>query len=294
MRAFRLCVCILLVAILSVGATGCRRAPSTSDYTLYTYDTTQGKFVGLGIQLTFREDMQRFELTMLNAVRLFGPVKETATGYLLEIDGEVYKQATTAIEELSDRQEDNLSSEALDSWNASLSVSEQIFKQGEYIFSSNTVDLIRRVSEHDNRANYTSIEGYYESAQNVENIYQFKDFKVYGNVKDKDGNATYDADGNPVMSEVPNATYLLTGGFIILTRIDAHGEVLTDDNGAPKRIVYLLSSIGFPKDITQFAYADDDYSDLTKEMAAQLAGKSVGVLTKTFYSTRDVSSLQFG
>ena len=293
MKTVRFLAIIMVCAVLcTVPLTACVEQQATGGaYTLYTYDSEHNTFVDVGCRLTIAEDKSSFGLSFLDIVQYFGEMKKVPTGYVLEIKAEVYEQAAKAMETLTKEQKETQSSEVKEAWDNFSTSSEQVFLFNDYVFSSASIDLIRRVGDG-SKSSYTSIEGYYESAANAENIYLFRNGYVYGNVKDEDGKATY-KDGNPVMNETAGASYVLSDGFIVLTRIDKDGGVLLDTNGKPQKIVYLLASITYPADIADFVYTEDDYSEATKALAEQLAGKTVGLLTKTFYSARKLDELDF-
>lgn len=293
MKTVRWLIVMVLVATIGVGLlTGCNEQSAARDgYDLYTYDTEANAFAPIGVKLRFDQDKKGFGIEYAGVIQLFGEMREVPTGYVLSIRNDVYAQAEAALSELSEEQKKEQTAEVGKEWNNAIATEEQVFLNGDYAFSSLSIDLIRRVGDG-SKSNYTSIDGYYESANNNENIYLFKDGKVYGNVTDKDGNATY-KNGEPVMNETAGASYVLNDKFIILTKLDGDGGVLLDTNGKPQKIVYLLGSITYPKDLADFAYTDDDYSDTTKALAERLAGKTVGLLTKTFYSTKDLMQLDF-
>lgn len=294
MKHVRFWAIILVIAVLLTATlTGCRKEQAVQrDYTLYTYDSGNNMFVNVGCTLTVAEDKRSFCLNYLDVVKFFGEMKQVPTGYVMEVKGEVYEQAAKALKKLTDEQEKTQSDEVKEVWDDFSTQSSQVFFYGDYVFSSASIDLIRRVGDG-SKSNYTSIEGYYESANNTENIYLFKNGKVYGNVTDADGKATF-KDDLPVMSETAGATYVLSNGFIIMTRIDKDGGVLLDTNGKAQKIVYLLASITYPTNMGDFVFTEDDYSETTKALAKQLAGKTVGLLTKSFYSSQNLDELDFG
>ena len=285
-------VMIILTLCVTVPV-GCakKEAATSGVYAYYTYDTTSNTFAEIGCNLSFNEDKTGFELDYLGVVHLYGEMKQLPTGYLLNIQQDAFDQASYALEQLSEEQKERQTPAVKSTWDASIASSEQIFLYGDYAFSSVSIDLIRRVGTG-TKSNYTSVEGYYESANNSENIYLFRNGLVYGNVKDSDGNATY-KDGEPVMEEVAGASYVLNEGFIIMTKLDGDGGVLLDTNDKPQKIVYLLGSITYPTDIADFVYTEDEYSETTKALAENLAGKTVGLLTRSFYSTKDLSQYDF-
>ena len=285
-------ILLVCIGLVTVSLSGCSRGNADpSDYTLYTYDTEANAFVNVGCKLSVDEAKTSFGVSFMDIVHFYGEMQRVPTGYVLEIQSEVYEQAALALGNLTEEQKKTQSDEVKEIWDSFTSTREQVFFYNQYVFSSASIDLIRRVGDG-SKSNYTSIEGYYESANDTDNIYLFRNGYVYGNVKDKDGNATFQ-EGNPVMNEVAGASYVLSDGFIILTRIDKEGAALLDAQGNPQRIVYLLASITYPADIADFVYTEDDYSETTKALAAQLAGKTVGLLTKTFYSTQNLAELKF-
>ncbi len=281
---------IVLSLLCTVFLAGCNQA-APNRFGLYAYDTEANSFVDVGCSLSFDEERSQFTITYLDSVQLFGEMSQTAMGYTLDLDSNVFLQATQALNALTDEQKDSLTAETFASWKDAITMREQLFFYGRHAFTASSIDLIRRV-EGDGKNNYSAIDGYYESAANAENIYLFKNGKVYGNVTDKDGKATYKG-GEPVMSETANAAYVLNNGFIVLTRIDKNGEPLLDAANKPRQIVYLFAGITYPQDIADFIYTEDSYSESIKTLASQLAGKTLGVLTKTFYSAEDLSALDF-
>ena len=290
MKHVRIWIAMAMVIACILGLAGCHKEQPTR-FMLYTYDTTDGGFIPMGCELTFDAEHTEFCYNYLDTVQLFGEMHDTAMGYTLEVDANVFLQAAQALTALTEQQAEELSKEALEIWNDYIAVREQVYLYGDYAFSSASIDLIRRVEDED-KSTYTAIDGYYESAQNTENIYLFKDGKVYANVKDKDEKATF-SEGKPVMQEKPSASYVLNNGFIVLTQLNAKGEPLKNADGKDRIIVYLLAEITYPKDIADFVYGEDDYSATIKTLAERLAGKSVGVLTKTFYSSKNIAELDF-
>lgn len=285
-------IVIAVCLLTTMGLGGCRNAVADKTYHSYMYDTTTNRFVDLDTTLTFTPDMQQFELTYGDTVSLIGSVVPISTGYELQCDGNVLLQVKRAMETLLEDNND-YSDEATTRLKQSFVVQEQIFVYQNCVFSSPSIELIRRVTPDDNRITYTSVEGYYESASDSDCVYLFKDGKVYGTETDSKGNYTKDENGEPKISKTHNATYTIANGLMILTRIDANGKVLLDAEGKPVRLVYLLAAISFPKNIDELVYTDDDYSETIKKTAQLLKGKSVGVLTRSFFTTADMSEFDF-
>ena len=290
MKHARIWVALVMVLVVLVGLTGCHKTQPTH-FMLYTFDTEDDVFIPLGCELSFDEAHTEFCYNYLGTVQLFGEMRDTAMGYALELDANVFLQAAQALNALTEEQAEALDEETLQIWKNYITVREQVYLLGDHVFSSSSIDLIRRV-EGEDKSTYTSIDGYYESAQDTDTIFLFKDGMVYANVKDADGNATFDGT-TPKMQEAASATYVLNNGFIVMTQIDKNGGVLLNPNGKPRIIVYLLASITYPKDVADFVYVEDDYSATIKTLAEQLAGKSVGVMTKTFYSSKNLNELNF-
>lgn len=293
MKVLRGVTVVLIVLAVLLSATACKDATAAGgSYELYTFDMSANRFVRLGYELACDKNKGTFTLNLLNTVFFYGSMERRAMGYTLVIDSDVYLQSQAALSDLTDEQEDALSAESLAAWQSALRVSEQVYFYGDCAFSANSIDLVRRVDGTE-RTTYTSVEGYYESASDAANIYLFRNGYVYGNLKDDDGNPTYDDEGNPKTSTIPNASYLLNNGFIVLTRLDATGKVLMDEDDNPRQIVYLLAGITYPKDSAEFGLGNSEEDQALKALAEKLAGKTVGVLTKTFYSSKDLTQYVF-
>lgn len=291
MKTKWIAVVLILAFCCGLCLSGCQKTNEDVGYELYTYDVDNNRFVAVGCNLSFNEDNTAFVLNYLGTVQLFGDVSKSGMGYMLHINGDVYAQSQAALNVLTEEQKDALSEESYASWTSELSLNEQVYFYGDYVFNEQSVDLIRRVDG--NKTTYTSIEGYYESANNTENIYLLRDGKVYVNIQDEDKKATFEDDGSPKMSKTPNATYVMKQGFIVFTRLDATGEVLLDASGKPRRVVYLLAGITYDADIADRVEGDDKDSAAKRALAQKLAGKTVGLLTKTFYSRQDLREYNF-
>ena len=285
-----LCAIGWLVCICAMWLTGCNRIV-TDDYTLYTYDTQQNRFVNMQTHLQLDVDAGTFELTYFDTIHMMGTSQKTTSGYLLQCDNDVYVQVENALSRLigDDAPFDEQSTAT---WRQAVVAQQQVFHYGDYLFSSSNVDLIRRVRLGDNKTSYTSIDGYYESASNTDSVYLLKDGKVYTTQQNDNGEYQKDTNGEPLLYDTPDAIYTLANGLIILTQVNEKGEVLFDA-GKPVCLVYLMATITYPADLDKMVYTDDQYSEITKELAQQLKGKSVGVLTKTFYSTRAIDAIDF-
>lgn len=277
-------VCLLLA--VTCLAVGCKKLNTDSTYTLYTYDMGQQRFVSVGAELWFTGDRKGYGTRYPGGVEIMGEVGETFTGYTLSCRADIYLQALQAKEDILGNVDERLSKETLETLDNTITAETQIFAYGDYLFGSANIDLMRKVDMGDNLRNYTAIEGYYDSMSNSEKSYLFKKGKVYANLLDKDGKAITDKDGNRTYDETPSARYQLQNGMVIFTVIDVSGRDVYVE-GVLQRLTYLFATISYPKELADFVYTQDKYSDEIKELAAHLAGKSVGVLTKTFYSTKD-------
>lgn len=276
-------ICLFFGTLLS----GC--APKTEGiYRQYSYDAAQNKFVYLQTQMQLSSDMRSYEITYYDTVHLMGTVEKAGAGYLLQCEGNVHVQIAQAIAELTEKQP-VLTEETKDAWAQAFVTQEQMFVYGDYLFSSASIDLMRRVKEGDNKHSYTALEGYYESVSDTDSVYLFQKGKVYATEVDEKNNYRKDDKGEPILSTTPNATYTVANGFVILTRVDTSGNIVTK-NGKPVRAVYLMASISYPSDLADIVDTDDDYSENVKAIAREVAGKSVGVLTRTFYTTNDMSN----
>jgi hypothetical protein len=286
---------VLLTSICICGLMGCSKQADVADgYSLFVYDADLNKFVNVGCRLTFNTDKTEYCMDYMSVVQLYGAVDDMPTGKVLRVNSEAVAQAENALTALIGDQEQSTSEISQSTLTEAIEQSdqdEQIFFYEDKVFCIWTIDLIKRVG-NGSKSGYTTIEGEYESAENENDIFLFKDGKVYKNVKDKDGNATFEGDA-VVMNEKPGATYILRDGFIILTRINADGGVVFKTNGKPDRTVYLSASLSFPSDLADYVDQAAEQEGVTKEQAQRLAGKTVGLLTQSFYSAKDVSELSF-
>lgn len=283
-------VCLALVCLCIGALTGCNRV-SDGNYRLYTYDTIQSKFIDLQVEMHLGAKAGGYELTYFDTVHMMGTAQKTPSGYLLQCDNNVFVQVQNALSRLVG-EEPVFDEESKAAWQQAVVAETQLFCYGDYLFSSGSVDLIRRIRPQENKTSYTSLDGYYESAENTDSVYLFKDGKVYTTQQDDKGNYQKDEDGEPLLYTYPDAIYTLANGLIVLTRVDQKGELKLTD-GKPDSIVYLMAAITYPADLDEMVYTDDSYSQVVKDLATQLKGKSVGVLTKTFYSTRPMDTVRF-
>lgn len=282
-------ISMLIMLLACVGPWGCQKAADkASDYTLYTFDTTDNSFYNLGTRLSFDEDKTSFTLNFNDTLQLFGAADKITNGYLLQLQADVYTQALQAINALDAEQKKALDDDTYKAWASAIILQQQVFFYDDYVFGHDSIDLMRR--SDGTKSSYTSVEGYYDSMSDAESIYLFKEGKIYANVKDEDGKAKYQ-NNKPVMNTLPSAVYELNHGFIIFTRVDSNGQTVLVD-GRPSRIVYLLASITYPDDIAD-VLADNDFGDEAVAFAKKMAGKSVGLLTKTFYSRVALDELDF-
>lgn len=276
-------VVLCLATLLCLGLTGCNGLDTHATYGLYTYDDNSHQFVYLGCNLNFTADAKGYEMTYDNGVHIMGQVDKTPMGYYMHCDAEAFLQCATLDEDMKEILAD-LDDDVLARLTQGVKLEQQLFSFDRHVFSSSTVDLIRKITVDDPRPNYSSIEGLYESAADTDNVYRFDNGLVYGPSYDSDGKVVKDKDGNVILAETPNAQYVMDRGFVVLTRIDKEGRPIYTD-GVLQQTAYLFATLSFPKDISQLLWTDDNYSIELKQYSEQIAGKSVGVMTKTFYST---------
>ncbi len=277
-------ICLLTISLACLA--GCAKLNTKDVYTLYAYDINQGAFWDLGVTLSFTKNAKGYAMRYPGDVEIRGEVKPSATGYTLSCKTDVYMQALQAKQEIIGTADDKLTPETLAALSNVIVAETQIFSYGNYLFASANIDLIRKVDAEEGQRNYTSVEGYYESASDSNKTYLFRDGKVYANATDKDGKVVTDKDGKITYQTTPSARYQLNNGLLVFTVIDASGNDVYKE-GVLQRLTYLFGTITFPKDVKDFVYTDDDFSDELKKLAETVAGKSVGVLTKTFYATKN-------
>ena len=282
----RLIAVLCLIAVLVTVGVGCSKLNTNATYRMYVYDINQGRFWDIGVELSFTKDAKGYSMRYAGGVEIMGTVSTTYTGYLLTCPTDVYLQALQAKEDIMGEVDGHLSEDSYSALANVITTEAQLFVYGDYLFSSANVDLIRKVDTGDNLRNYTSIEGYYESAQDNSKTYLFSKGLVYPNATDSEGKVVKDDKGNITYETTPSAKYQLHGGMIIFTAIDAAGNDVYVD-GVKQSLTYLFATISYPKNLADFVYTEDAYSKDVKELAAYLAGKSVGVLTKTFYALRN-------
>lgn len=279
----RLIAVLCLIAVLVTVGVGCSKLQSNADYRMYVFDINQGRFWDIGVSLSFSKDAKGYSMRYAGGIEIMGEVSTTYTGYLLTCPTDVYLQALQAKEDIMGEVDGHLSEESYTALSNVITTQTQLFVYGDYLFSSANVDLVRKVDMGDDLRNYTSVEGYYESASDPDKTYLFSRGLIYANATDKDGKVVKDDKGKVTYETTPSARYQLHGGMIIFTVIDAAGNDVYID-GVKQSLTYLFATISYPKDLAAFVYTEDAYSEEVKELATYLAGKSVGVLTKTFYA----------
>ncbi len=286
-RIIAAAIVLCLATLLCWGLVGCNALDTKATYGLYTYDDNSNQFVYLGCNLNFTADAKGYEMAYDNGVHIFGQVDKTDMGYYLHCDAEAFLQCATLDEDMKEILAD-LDDEVRARLTQGVKLEQQMFSFDRHVFSSSTVDLIRKITVDDPRPNYSSIEGLYESAADTDNVYRFDNGLVYGPSYDKDGHVVKDKDGNVVLSDTANAQYVMDRGFVVLTRIDKDGHPIYTD-GVLQQTAYLFATLSFPKNMADLPWTDDNYSIELKQYSEHIAGKSVGVMTKTFYSkTRPV------
>lgn len=278
---------LLLILVLVLTATclltACSPIDASAVYHEYSYDTKSGRFISLGCDLSFTPSLDGYEFAYGNGVHVMGSLTPITGGYLMNCDPDVFLQISGTKEAWFQQNGEEMTEELLALWRQSIVSCEQLFAFDDYLFSSATIDLVRRVDPKNPRPSYHAVEGYYESAGNANNVYLFDKGLVYGGVVDSKGNLTYDKEGNPIMKSTAEASYVMNEGFISMTKIGTDGKPLYVD-GKLQQIVYLFATIEYPSATSDFVDSGDTYSKNILALAEHLAGKTVAVMTKTFYA----------
>lgn len=265
-------MCLIVIVLLVYGCNS-DKLITNADYTEYIFDNSRNQYIETGRKMRINDKKSSFTMSFANGASITGSleVEKDINGLILRIDDEAFAPFKTSyINYLKEEYADIYSEETIQTIFEQVKVQEQLYYSRKHLFSSHSMQLVKAVSEKDKNVNYSIFEGVYDSVKEEDTQYLFKNGKLFTMDKGK-------------ASEKHSGTYTINENYITVTLVDDNGENLYKE-GNLVQTSYLYTTITYPADFTINTDVDDeDYNKMITNTARLMAGKTIAVLTDSFY-----------
>lgn len=268
---------MLLLVTVCAASFGCKKkeVKGDSDYYLYSYDMDTKSFVKVGASVRFSDDLTEYTYTFNDgSLKIGGKAthSDVPNVYTLECKEEQIELVTNKYRQYL--VSSGASKEELDTFDIlknNISPKMQLISYEGYLFTSSSVELFHAKTEGKSDA----FDGEFIMTSTGEAV-SLRGGNLYA--ADDDGNYT-DKMGY----------YTVSNGILTLTFVDADGKDAYT-NGVLSRKRYLMVKMTMPEEFdligTDFEEQTEEakWYSLIKDEYASYAGKTISLLTDSFYS----------
>lgn len=267
MKKFFVFILISTLIFVFAGCSGIKVKNNTF-YSEYMYNDETQDFVPTGIKLAFNNNFKGFEFVMNNGISFMGEATKHLSGYSLSVDNDVLTSLSGLDELVGDNPE--IYKEILKLITENATANEQIFISGKYMFSQNSIAMIKSANE---KKNLDNIDGTYDYEPSSAIKFRLNNGYVYRIDIKTENNKTIETE-----QEKPVLRYVIQDRIVKMIRLDENGKDVYIENKL-QTTSYFYGTVSYPEDFAEsFKDKPTEY-----EQALLLAGKTLSVLTTAYY-----------